>query len=50
MRPMPLYHFKLVDSRIVSDHGMHDLPDDATAQVEAIKRARYARRVRNSQA
>ncbi len=40
---MPLYHFKLVDSRIVSDHGVHDLPDDTTAQVEAIKLARSLR-------
>jgi hypothetical protein len=31
---MPRYHFKLVDSHIVSDHGVHELVDDAAAQVE----------------
>jgi hypothetical protein len=37
---MPLYHLKLVDSRIVSDHGVHDLPDETVAQIEAIRLAR----------
>jgi hypothetical protein len=40
---MPLYHFKLVDSRIVSDHGVHDLPNETAAQIEAIKLARSLR-------
>jgi hypothetical protein len=40
---MPLFHFKLVDSRIVSDHGVHDLPDATAAQIEAIKLARSLR-------
>ncbi|WP_426435440.1 DUF6894 family protein [Bradyrhizobium genosp. P] len=40
---MPLFHFKLVDSRFVSDHGVHDLPDETIAQVEAIKLARSLR-------
>jgi uncharacterized protein DUF6894 len=40
---VPLYHFKLVDSRIVSDHGVHDLPDETAAQIEAIKLARSLR-------
>jgi hypothetical protein len=44
--PMPLYHFKLVDSRIVSDHGVHDLPDETVAQVEAIRLARSLRATR----
>jgi hypothetical protein len=28
---MPFYHFKLVDTRIVGDHGTHDLVDETTA-------------------
>jgi uncharacterized protein DUF6894 len=40
---MPLYHFKLIDSRIVSDHGVHDLPNETAAQIEAIKLARSLR-------
>jgi hypothetical protein len=43
---MPLYHFKLVDSRIVSDHGVHDLPDETVAQIEAIRLARSLRATR----
>jgi uncharacterized protein DUF6894 len=43
---MPLYHFKLIDSRIVSDHGVHDLPDETAAQIEAIKLARSLRAAR----
>jgi uncharacterized protein DUF6894 len=43
---MPLYHFKLVDSRIVSDHGVHDLPDETAVQIEAIKLARSLRESR----
>lgn len=40
---MPLFHFKLVDSKIVTDHGIHDLPDAIIAQIEAIKLARSLR-------
>ena len=43
---MALYYFKLVDGRIVSDYGVHELQDDATAQVEAIKLARSVRQSR----
>jgi hypothetical protein len=43
---MPLYHFKLVDTRIVGDHGTHDLADETTAQIEAIKLARSLRATR----
>ena len=43
---MPRYYFKLVDTFIVSDHDAHDLPDEATAQVEAIKLARSLRKAR----
>jgi len=40
---MPRYHFKLVDSRRVSDYGLHELIDDRIAQGEAIKLARSLR-------
>jgi uncharacterized protein DUF6894 len=40
---MPLFHFKLVDSHIVTDHGVHDLSDATSAQIEAIKLARSLR-------
>jgi hypothetical protein len=40
---MPLYYFKLVDGRIVSDYGVHKLQDDEAAQTEAIKLARSVR-------
>jgi hypothetical protein len=43
---MPLYYFRLVDSRLVSDHGIHDLPDDTVAQVEALKLAESLRETR----
>ena len=43
---MPLYHFKLVDTRIVGDHGTHDLPDQTAAQIEAIRLARSLRAAR----
>jgi uncharacterized protein DUF6894 len=43
---MPLFHFKLVDTRIVGDHGIHDLADETTAQIEAIKLARSLRAAR----
>jgi hypothetical protein len=35
---MPKFHFKLIDPRIVSDHGEHDLLDETVAQIEAIAR------------
>jgi hypothetical protein len=37
---MPLYYFKLVDSRVVADYGTHELEDDTATQIEAIKLAR----------
>jgi len=40
---MPLYYFKLIDSRFVSDYGVHDLQDGTAAQIEAIKLARSVR-------
>jgi hypothetical protein len=40
---VPLYYFKLVDSIIVADHGVHELVDDAAARVEATKLARSLR-------
>ena len=43
---MPNFHFKLTDTRIVSDHGVHDLPDNSSAQIEAIKLARSLRATR----
>jgi hypothetical protein len=43
---MPRFHFKLTDTRIVSDHGVHDLADDTAAQIEAIRLARSLRATR----
>ena len=43
---MPRYHFKLVDGQMVADHGVHDLPDETTAQIEAIKLAGSLRETR----
>jgi hypothetical protein len=43
---MPLYYFKLVDSYVVADYGTHELEDDASAQIEAIKLARSVREAR----
>ncbi|MGY4432897.1 hypothetical protein ACVWWO_005374 [Bradyrhizobium sp. F1.13.1] len=43
---MPKFHFKLVDTHIVSDHGVHDLSNETTAQIEAIKLARSVRATR----
>ena len=40
---MPLYYFKLVDSRLVSDYGIHELADDTVAQIEALKLAQSLR-------
>ncbi|WP_408912982.1 DUF6894 family protein [Bradyrhizobium arachidis] len=43
---MPKFHFKLTDTTIVSDHGVHDLADDTAAQTEAIRLARSLRATR----
>jgi hypothetical protein len=43
---MPLYYFRLVDHRLVTDYGVHDLPDDTVAQVEALKLAEFLRETR----
>jgi hypothetical protein len=40
---MPKYYFKLVDTSIVIDYGLHDLPNDTTAQIEALELARSLR-------
>jgi hypothetical protein len=45
-RIVPLYRFKLVHTRIVGDHGIHDLPDETAAQIEALKLARSVRAAR----
>jgi hypothetical protein len=37
---MPSFHFKLVDGNIVSDYGTHELDDETSAQIEALKLAR----------
>jgi hypothetical protein len=43
---VPLYYFKLVDSIIVADHGVHELADDAAARVEAVRLAQSLRETR----
>jgi Domain of unknown function (DUF6894) len=43
---MPLYSFKLINTRLVSDFGVHDLPSEAEAQIEAIRLARSLRETR----
>jgi hypothetical protein len=43
---MPLYYFKLVDSRIVSDYGVHQLVDEDAARTAAIELARSIREAR----
>lgn len=43
---MAKFHFKLIDTNIVSDHGVHDLLDETAAQIEAIKLARSLRDTR----
>ena len=43
---MPLFYFKPVDSRIVSDHGVHQLADEAAARKAAIELARSIRGTR----
>ena len=43
---MPLFYFRLADSNFVSDYGAHDLPDETTAQIEAIKLAKSLRETR----
>jgi hypothetical protein len=43
---MPLYYFKLVDTIMVADHGVHELADETQAQIEAIKLAKSLRESR----
>ncbi|MET4072672.1 hypothetical protein ABID58_007501 [Bradyrhizobium sp. S3.2.6] len=43
---MPKFHFKLVDTHIVSDHGVHELPDETAAQIEALRLVRSLRETR----
>ena len=43
---MPLYYFKLVDSCLVSDYGVHELQDETAAQIEATRLARSVREAR----
>ena len=43
---MPLYSFKLINTHLVSDFGVHDLPSEAEAQIEAIRLARSLRETR----
>jgi hypothetical protein len=43
---MPLFYFRLVDSDFVADHGVHNLPDETRAQIEAIELARSLREAR----
>ena len=40
---MPRYYFKLVDTTIVTDCGVHDLADQTAAQIAAIELARSLR-------
>jgi hypothetical protein len=46
LRHMPLYYFKLVDSRIVSDYGVHQLADEDAARKAAIELAQSIREAR----
>ena len=43
---MPSYYFKLVDSTMVTDYGVHDLLDETAAQNGAIELARSLRESR----
>lgn len=43
---MPNFHLKLVDTRIVSDHGVHDFADETAAQIDAIRLPRSLRETR----
>ncbi|WFU75042.1 MULTISPECIES: hypothetical protein [unclassified Bradyrhizobium] len=43
---MPLFSFKLINSHFVSDFGVHDLPSEADAQIDAIRLARSLRETR----
>lgn len=43
---MTRFHFKLVESHLVSDYGAHDLSGAAEAQLEAIKLAESVRETR----
>jgi hypothetical protein len=43
---VPRYCFKLVELRLVEDHGVHELADDAAARIEAVKLAHSLRETR----
>jgi hypothetical protein len=43
---MPRYYFKVVDTTIVTDYGVHELLDETAAQNEAIELARSLRESR----
>jgi hypothetical protein len=43
---MPLFSFKLINTHFVSDFGVHDLPGETEAQIEAIRLARSLRETR----
>jgi hypothetical protein len=43
---MRKYHFKLVDAHFVADYGLHELVDETTAQIEAVKLAQSLRETR----
>ena len=43
---MPLFSFKLINSHFVSDFGVHDLPSETDAQIDAIRLARSLRDTR----
>jgi hypothetical protein len=43
---MPQYYFKLVDTYIVSDHGVPELADEAAASEAAANLARSVREIR----
>ncbi|WP_416207766.1 MULTISPECIES: DUF6894 family protein [Bradyrhizobium] len=43
---MPRFHFKLCDTRIVADHGTHELAGATAARIEAIRLARSIREAR----
>ena len=45
-KSVPLYYFKLVDSKLVADHSFHELADDAAARIEAVRLARSLRETR----
>jgi len=46
LHQMPRFYFKLVDTTFVSAIGVHDLPDEMAAQIEAVELARSLREER----